>query len=123
MRRSLRPWLVVAWLAAVLALPSSAQAQMGQRFALLVEGAAGDQAHADLQRKLLSQLGDRFRGDYKLDAQHLTVLASQPLPAEGKSTAIEVKAAIAKIAAAAKPLDTVFVMLIGHGSWDGTDAK
>lgn len=123
MRRSLRACLVVAWLAVVLALPSSAQAQMGQRFALLVEGAAGDQAHGDLQRKLLSQLGDRFRGDYKLDAQHLTVLASQPLPAEGKSTAIEVKAAIAKIAAQAKPLDTVFVMLIGHGSWDGTDAK
>ncbi len=56
-----------------------AVAQTGQRFALLVEGAAGDQAHADLQRKLLGQLTQRFRDDYKLDREHLTVLASTPV--------------------------------------------
>lgn len=121
--RTSRTVVTAAAFAAALALPSAAPAQTGQRFALLVEGAAGDPAHAELQRKLVSRLGDRFRGDYKLDAQHLMVLASQPLPGEGKSTAEEVKAAIAKIAAQARPLDTVFVMLLGHGSWDGTDAK
>ena len=100
-----------------------AVAQTGQRFALLVEGAAGDQAHADLQRKLLGQLTQRFRDDYKLDREHLTVLASTPVAGEGKSTAIEVRAALTRLAAQATPLDTVFILLLGHGSFDGTDAK
>lgn len=123
MRRALRMLFTLATVVAATAWPSSARAQTGQRFALLVEGAAGDQAHADLQRKLLNSLAARFRDDYKLDWDHLTVLASQPAKGEGQSTAVEVKRAIAKIAAQAMPLDTVFVMLIGHGSWDGTDAK
>lgn len=114
---------LVATAAVVLGSASVATAQTGQRFALLVEGAAGDQAHADLQRRLLESLAARFVGDYKLDAQHLTVLASQPKPGEGKATADEVKTAIARFAAQAKPLDTTFILLLGHGSFDGTDAK
>lgn len=120
MRASLR-WILA--LIVMLATPAMASAQSGQRFALLVEGAAGDQAHADLQRKLLNALSAKFSGDYKLDAQHLTVLASQPTATEGKATAVDVKAALARIAQQAKPLDTVFVLLLGHGSFDGVDAK
>lgn len=123
MRRTIYAWVGALSLAALLCPATTASAQTGQRFALLVEGAAGDQAHADLQRRLLETLAARFSGDYKLDAQHLTVLASQPKPGEGKSTAVDVKAAIAKFAAAAKPLDTTFILLLGHGSFDGTDAK
>jgi len=121
--RFTRTLVVSAAFAAVLAVPALAVAQTGQRFALLVEGAAGDQAHADLQRKLLSSLGAKFSVDYKLDAQHLTVLASQPMPGEGKATAEEVKAALGRIAPQVKPLDVFFVLLLGHGSFDGTDAK
>ena len=98
-------------------------AQSGQRFALLVEGAPGDQAHADLQRRLLTSLETRFRDDYKLDKDHLVILASVPEAGEGKATAIDVKAALGRIAPQVKPLDTLFVLLLGHGSWDGTDAK
>ena len=105
------------------AVAARAEAQTGQRFALLVEGAAGDPAHAELQRKLLNSLVARFRDDYKLDTQHLTVLASQPMAGEGKSTAVEVKAVLGRVAPQVKPLDVLFVLLIGHGSWDGTDAK
>ena len=114
---------LVAMVAVLLAVPGLALAQSGQRFSLLVEGAAGDPAHADLQRKLLSFLAAKFGVDYKLDTLHLKVLASQPMAGEGKSTAIEVKAALALFAQQAKPLDTVFVLLLGHGSFDGIDAK
>lgn len=110
-------------LGVVLAMHSPAFAQSGQRFALLVEGAPGDQAHADLQRRLLTTLETRFRDEYKIDKDHLVVLASTPEAGEGKATAIEVKAALAKIVPQVKPLDTLFVLLLGHGSWDGTDAK
>jgi hypothetical protein len=104
-------------------VPAGAFAQSGQRFALLVEGAPGDQAHADLQRRLLTSLETRFRDDYKLDKDHLVVLASTPEAGEGKATAVDVKAALGKFAPQVKPLDTLFVLLLGHGSWDGTDAK
>jgi len=104
-------------------VPANASAQSGQRFALLVEGAPGDQAHAELQRRLLTSLETRFRDDYKIDKDHLVVLASTPEAGEGKATAIEVKAALGKFVPQVKPLDTLFVLLLGHGSWDGTDAK
>lgn len=108
---------------AVLLMPAPAVAQTGQRFALLVEGAPGDQPHAELQRRLLASLEARFRDDYKLDKDHLVVLASTPQAGEGKSTAVEVRSALARLTPQVHPLDTLFVMLIGHGSWDGTDAK
>lgn len=110
-------------LCALFLVPGRAFAQSGQRFALLVEGAPGDQPHAELQRRLLSSLETKFRDDYKIDKDHLIVLASTPEAGEGKSTAIEVKAALAKMTSQVKPLDTLFVLLLGHGSWDGTDAK
>ena len=121
----MKTWTVRAALAlcAVCTFPLLAAAQAGQRFALLVEGASGDQAHADLQRKNLTALTTRFRDDYKLDQDHLVVLASAPRAGEGKSTAIGVKAALARLTAQVTPLDTLFVLLLGHGSWDGTDAK
>ncbi len=123
MRDTLYRSLIAVAALIMLVLPSSARAQSGDRFALLVEGAAGDPAHAELQRKLLSSLGARFGVDYKLDARHLIVLSSQPLAGEGKATADEVKSALAKLVPQVKPLDVLFVMLIGHGSFDGTDAK
>ncbi len=123
MRRLITAAFTFAAAIAATTIPVPAMAQSGQRFALIVEGAAGDPAHADLQRKLLNQLGNRFRDDYKLDAPHLTVLASQPLPGEGKATAEEVKAALGRMAPQVKPLDVLFVFLLGHGSFDGTDAK
>jgi hypothetical protein len=123
MSRRFKFLLIVIGVAASSAVATSAEAQTGQRFALLVEGAAGDPAHADLQRRLLNSLAVRFRDDYILDPQHLTVLASQPEQGEGKSTAEEVKAALGRMAPQVKALDVLFVLLLGHGSFDGTDAK
>ncbi len=121
---SRRSVLMAAALASLACLiPGDAAAQAGQRFALLVEGAPGDQPHADLQRKNLAALVSRFRDEYKLDKDHLVILASTPESGEGKATAIEVKAALARLTPQVKALDTFFVLLLGHGSWDGTDAK
>jgi hypothetical protein len=117
--------IAVAAVAALTAphLTGRADAQTGQRYALIVEGAPGDEAHASLQRRVLSQLAAKLKDEFKLDAAHLTVLASTPIAGEGKATAIEVKAMIAGLAPKLKPFDVFFVMLIGHGSFDGTDAK
>ena len=110
-------------LCAMFGVPAASLAQSGQRFALIVEGAPGDQPHADLQRKNLAALVTRFRDEYNLDTDHLVILASTPRAGEGTATAIEVKAALARLTPRVQPLDTFFVLLLGHGSWDGTDAK
>ena len=90
---------------------------------MIVEGAPGDQPHADLQRRLVASLTARFRDEFKLDAEHLVLLTSTPVAGEGKATAVDVRAAVATLAPQVKPLDVFFVLLVGHGSFDGVDAK
>lgn len=116
---------IVAALAAMrlVSLASPATAQPAQRFALIVEGAPGDQAHADLQRRLVASLTARFRDEFTFDPDHLVLLTSAPVAGEGKATANEVRAAIARLAGRVTPLDVCFVLLLGHGSFDGVDAK
>ena len=114
-------WFAAAALTVGLAAPATAQT--AQRFALIVEGAPGDQPHADLQRRLVASLTARFRDEFKLDAEHLVLLTSTPVAGEGKATAVDVRAAVAKLAPQVKPLDVFFVLLVGHGSFDGVDAK
>ena len=109
----------------VLALPAatSARAAEGQRFALIVQGTSGDPSFAALHRGWLDRLAATLRTKAKLDAAHLAVLAEQPGAGEERSTAENVKAVLARYAAAMKADDLLFIMLIGHGGGEGADAK
>ena len=70
---------LLAAVALAVGLATPAAAQTAQRFALIVEGAPGDQPHADLQRRLVASLTARFRDEFKLDAEHLVLLTSTPV--------------------------------------------
>jgi hypothetical protein len=113
-------WLLVAILA-VLGLPSVAAAQ--GRFALLIEGASGEEQYAKLHRDWLNQLASVLREKFKFDAASLTILAETPAAGEQSATSANVRAAFDKLSKQLKPTDTLFVMLIGHGSGVGGDAK
>jgi len=95
----------------------------GRRFAVIIQGTSGDPAFAKLHRSWLDRLATSLRTKFKLDPAHLTVLAEQPGDGEERSTAENVRGALARVAAAMKPDDLLFVMLIGHGGGDGPDAK
>jgi hypothetical protein len=101
----------------------AAQADQSDRYALLVQGASGEDAYATLHRGWLDKLVTVLRDRLGFDAAHLAVLAEKPKTGEQAATADNVKAALARLATQAKPADVVFIMLIGHGSSDGSEAK
>ena len=119
---SLRRGFLVAAILAALALPRAAAAQ-GDRYALVIEGASGEPQYAELHRAWLDQLVKVLRDDFKYDATHLVVLAETAKTGEERSTAENVKAAMARLAKSVKAQDQLFVMFIGHGTADATGAK
>ncbi len=115
--------VAVLALAGALSGAAPAPAPDGQRFALLVQGTSGDPAYAALHRGWLDRLVNVLRTTYKFDAARMTVLAEQPAAGEERATADNVRAALGRLAAAMKADDLLFVMLIGHGAGEGTEAR
>jgi hypothetical protein len=104
----------------MLALPRSAAAD--ERFALIVAGASGGQEYADQYgawtRELSSILIDRM----KMSREKVKVLDDRPDPASA-ATAANVRQQLTAIRRAMNRDDLLLVVLIGHGTYDGVDAK
>jgi hypothetical protein len=95
----------------------------GARYALVIQGASGEPAYAERHRAWLDELLGVLRDRFKYDAAHLVVLAEQPATGEVRATAENVRTSVAKLATVIAPADQLVVILIGHGSAQGTDAK
>lgn len=106
-----------------LAAPAAAQAV----HLMVVVGLAGDPEHAELFQRWASTLVDGATGTLGVARGHVIYLAEQPEKdakrATGKSTQQEIQRAFASMAKSAKEDDVVFVVLIGHGTFDGKMAK
>lgn len=106
--------------ALLVSIPSVAFAQ--ERFALLVSGATGGDEYAaqyaawtdTLQRTLVQRMG--------FDPARVTVL-SETDNVEHASSAANVRRVIASIRRQMGRDDLLFVLLVGHGTFDGVDAK
>lgn len=104
-----------------IAFPVAGQRNDGDtRHVLIVTGASGEAAYAERFEKQAIALLDALRGPLKLPADRVRWLAEdparQPARIAGKSTREVVGAAVAAIAARARPGDVVAIFLIGHGS-------
>jgi hypothetical protein len=108
--------------AVLLAWPQPAMAQ-GARHAVLVQGASGEPQYATLHRGWLDRLAVVLRDELKFDAASLTILAERPADGEERATADAVRAVLGRFAGSAGPDDLLFIMMIGHGSGVGADAK
>jgi hypothetical protein len=106
----------------LVATPARAAAD-GARFAVLVQGASGEEQYATLHRKWLDSLAALLRDRYKYDAAHLAILAEEPKTGEEKSTAEALKSVLARLTPQIGPADQLVIVLIGHGSAQGPDAK
>lgn len=93
------------------------------RYALVVQGASGEEQYAVLHRQWLDGFVGVLRDKFKYDADHLIILSEQPKTGEERSTADAVTAALKKLAGVMKPTDQLFVLLIGHGTADSADGK
>jgi hypothetical protein len=114
--------LLMSAVLAGLLMPGVASAQSG-RYALVVAGASGEEQYATMHRTWVDTLTGVLRDTFGLPADHLVVLTETPKPGEAVSNAVNVKAALAKLVPRVTKDDVLFVMLMGHGSGSGPEAK
>lgn len=107
--------------AALLIAAPSAEAQP-QRFAIIVCGAAGGPEYAAQYTRWSDDLTRTLVESLKFDRAAVTTLADNPQSATA-STAENVRRAIASVNERMTRDDLLLLVLIGHGTFDGTDAK
>jgi hypothetical protein len=99
-------------LAVLIAAPALAQ----QTHILVVTGVPGDEEHAKKFKQWATSFVETAKKKEAVPEANITLLA------EKDATKAAVEQAIGRLAAKAKPSDTVFILLIGHGSFDGQTA-
>jgi hypothetical protein len=94
------------------------------KFAVILSGASGDEEFAKRFKGWTAELRRALVERFGFDISRVTVLSEAP---EGgaalRATAEEVRRAFQTLRASAGPESTVFVFLIGHGTYDGRQAK
>ena len=114
-------WFVPVLAAAVLAAdPAAGFAQ--RRYALIVSGATGGDEYAAQYSAWTDTFRHTLTERLKLDPSRVTVLSESDAP-EVAATAVNVRKAIDAIRPRMTRQDLLFVLLIGHGTFDGVDAK
>jgi hypothetical protein len=108
--------------ALLLACASVAVANGERRFALIVAGASGGQEYAQQYGKWTDELSALLATQMKVDAESIVVLSDTPRP-DGSATAANVRKAMAKLRSTVGHGDLLLIVLIGHGTFDGVDAK
>jgi hypothetical protein len=93
----------------------------------VIVGLSGDPDHAKLFERWASTLVDAASGRMGIPKDHIVYLTEKPEEdpqrATGKSTQAEITRAFEGLARSTNEDDVVFVVLIGHGTFDGRIAK
>lgn len=116
------PLTVAAVLAAVVICTQTALAQTPQRYALIVSGANGEPSYAEQYAQWRDALVGALRDKLGLDPSAIDVLYDGA-DDEHASTATAVRAAIERLRTKLHDDDLLLVVLIGHGTFDGAEAK
>ena len=93
-----------------------------QRFALIVSGATGGQEYAAQYSGWSETLERLFMDKFKFEPDAVTVLTESDVPANA-ATGDNVRKAVSSIRDRMTRDDLLVVVLIGHGTFDGVDAK
>jgi hypothetical protein len=104
-----------------LLLASAARA--AERYALVVRGLPGSAAHAERQAAWETGLVETLTGRLAIPAGHVRVLQPDPAPADRLATAANLRTVLAELRTRVRPADLLLVVLLGHGTFDGVDAK
>jgi hypothetical protein len=106
----------LVWLAC--APPAAAQ----QRYAIVVSGASGGELYASRlgswREAMVRVLGEKLG----FEADHVLVFA-ESTPAVPAATRERIGASVERLAGALGPEDLLLIVLMGHGSFDGVEAK
>ena len=109
----------IASVALMLVISASSVAQKSDRnkFAVIINGASGEPAYAKQFSEWTSQLSSILPQRYGFESTQIKVLS------EKEATAVEVKRTFTTLKSNLDANNVVFVFLIGHGSFDGKEAK
>jgi hypothetical protein len=94
------------------------------KYAVILSGASGDEEFAKRFKGWATELHKALVERFGFDEARVTVLSESPEGGKAlRATAEEVRRAFQTLRASAGPESTVFVFLIGHGTYDGRQAK
>jgi hypothetical protein len=119
--RPLRPLFISLLIAAALG-GQARSAGADERFALIVEGVSGNEKIAANQQKWVTSLESTLRGRLGIAADHIVSLTETGTGAAA-ATREAVSAALTALRQRVTANDTLMVVLIGHGTFDGKVAK
>jgi hypothetical protein len=110
----------VLFLLACAAIPRAAAAE--ERYAIVIAGVSGTEKFAESQKKWVASLQSTLQKQLGFAADHVTVLSES-----GSGAAIANRDNVTRTLTALKPKltadDTLLIVLLGHGTFDGTAAK
>ena len=116
-----RGWRVAAAALALVAAPVPADAR--DFFTLIVSGASGGPQYAERYDRWRSGLVAALRGQPGFREDHLLVLAEAAGPGVGCASREGVRRAVRELVARMDEESVLFVVLLGHGTYDGDEAK
>ena len=105
-----------------MALLVSTSAHAAERYALIVSGAAGGEKYAEQQQAWRAQLGSALKTRFAIPDDNIVVL-DEASTGSSKSTAENVRRVLGDLRKRLTRDDTLMVVLLGHGTFDGADAK
>jgi hypothetical protein len=112
--------VIVAAVSLLLVLPALAAAE--DRYAIIVAGASGGQAYAQQYKTWTTSLAQVLVERLGFEPGRITTLSETPEPSSA-ATAANLRRIIAERRSQLKPDDLLLLFLIGHGTFDGVDAK
>jgi hypothetical protein len=111
-----------AAMALVCLLGGVTRAAAGDRYVLIVAGASGGQEYADQYARWTGELVGVLSGRMRIPVERINVL-SDSRDQSSAATAANVSQQLAAVRRAMARDDLLLIVLIGHGTYDGVDAK
>lgn len=109
------------------ALPLRAQPEpppaLAQTRVLIVSGAAGSEEYQERQQAWREALVAQLTSGLGVPTSRIVVLTEAVVQGYQTATAVNLRQAVQAIRASQTAADTLLVVLLGHGTFDGVDAK
>src|ERR1044072_4892932 len=93
------------------------------KFAVIINGPGGEIAYAQQFEEWTAKLRSALTEKFEFDAKNIRVLSEKADAGSARATAEEVKKTFAELKSQLDANNALFVFLIGHGSFDGKEAK
>jgi hypothetical protein len=113
-------WRWIVFGIALVSAPAAATA--GERYAVIVSGASGGARYATQQQAWRDELTTAFKDTFIFPEANVVTLSEQST-GTSKSTADNIRRLFGDLRRRLTRDDLLMIVLLGHGTWDGEDAK